>query len=85
MDDVIIYTDESADTGNIFFERGQVVQDGSASDAIEAAVYAHIRALRALGKASANTADIALALNLPVSIVHQAAENLKSKGVRLAG
>jgi len=50
---------------------------------IEKAVYAHIRAVRALGRTQINTSDIADALSLPVSEVNRAITQLKKKGVRV--
>lgn len=50
--------------------------------AIESAVYAHIRAVRALGRATINSAEIAEALSIPLEKVHNALVALKAKGVR---
>lgn len=50
--------------------------------AIEDAVYAHIRAIRALGRTRINTAEIAQALSVSQRDVDRAVENLKGKGVR---
>jgi DNA-binding MarR family transcriptional regulator len=46
------------------------------------AVYAHIRAIRALGRTEVNTSDIAEALSLPVAEVNRAVSSLKKKGVK---
>ena len=54
------------------------------NSATEKAVYAYIRALRALGHTTANTADIARALSLPLSDVDRAVQALKTKGVNVA-
>ena len=50
---------------------------------IEGAVYAYIRAVRALGKTSVNSVDISRALSLPLGRVDQALQGLKGKGVRI--
>ncbi len=65
---------------NIGGRRGTRVQK-----AIEAAVYAHIRALRALGHARVNSLAVARALSLPVTDVDAAIRNLSDKGVRVIG
>jgi hypothetical protein len=52
---------------------------------VEAAVYSYIQALRALGKTQVNTAEIARALGLPVSIVDSVLPKLNEKGIRRAG
>jgi predicted transcriptional regulator len=49
---------------------------------IQNAVYAHIQAIRALGRKEINTAEIADALSLPVSEVNRAISALKRKGVK---
>jgi hypothetical protein len=49
---------------------------------IESAVYSHIQAVRALGKTTVETADIASALSLPVAAVNRAIQRLRSRGVR---
>ena len=51
---------------------------------LEKAVYAHIRAIRTLGRTSVNTAEIAAALSIPVIDVDRAVANLRDKGVKLA-
>jgi len=55
------------------------------SEAIEAAVYSYIQALRALGKTQVNTAEIARALGLPMSNVEKALPKLTERGIRRAG
>jgi hypothetical protein len=51
---------------------------------IENAVYAHIRAVRALGRTEVNTAEIAKALRLPLKEVERAVSRLVSKGIKVA-
>ncbi len=50
---------------------------------IEGAVYAYIRAVRALGQTSVNSVDISRALSLPLGEVEQAIQGLRDKGVRI--
>ncbi len=50
---------------------------------IEGAVYAYIRAVRALGKTSVNSVDISRALSLPLGNVEQAIQGLRGNGVRI--
>ncbi len=52
---------------------------------IEAAVYAYIRAMRALGHTQVNSLAVARALSLPVTDVDVAIRNLSDKGVRVIG
>ena len=49
---------------------------------IQNAIYGHIRALRALGRTSISTVEIAEALSLPLSEVHNALSALKKKGIK---
>jgi len=51
---------------------------------IEAAVYAYIRAIRALDRTRINTEEVAEALNLSVDKVNRAIAGLRKKGVRVA-
>jgi hypothetical protein len=51
---------------------------------IDSAVYAHIRAVRTLGRTQVNTAEISKALGLPLREVEKAAARLMTKGVKLA-
>src|SRR6478672_6861948 len=60
------------------------VQDGTQSKVVREAVYGHIKALRKLGQTRVNTSDIALALNIPRSLVEQAVAQLEDKGVKIA-
>jgi hypothetical protein len=55
---------------------------GSSKD-IESAVYAHIQALRALGKTQVNTIEIARSLDLSLAIVEKVIADLRSKGVKI--
>jgi len=50
---------------------------------IRNAVYAHIRAIRALGRTTINTSEIATALSLPIDEVNRAVSTLNSKGVKV--
>jgi hypothetical protein len=49
----------------------------------ENAVYAHIQAVRAMGRASVNSREIAVALGLPIPDVEEAMKALQARGVRL--
>ena len=51
---------------------------------VQKAVYAHIQALRALGRTNVNTVEVARALSLPLTLVDAAVESLKTKGVKTA-
>jgi hypothetical protein len=55
----------------------------SASKKIENAVYAHIRAVRALGRTQINTDEIAKALGLTVAEVNNTIASLRARGVKL--
>jgi hypothetical protein len=48
------------------------------------AVYGYMRAMRALGQTTVNTADIGKALGLPLRDVERAVIALRSKGVKRA-
>ena len=50
---------------------------------IENAVYAHIQAVRTLGRTKIDTNEIAEALSIPVSQVNAALAALKHKGVKV--
>jgi len=50
---------------------------------VQNAVYAHIRAIRALGRTKINTAEVADALLLSVGEVNRAISSLKGKGVKV--
>ena len=60
----------------------RVRRPSRASKNIQNAVYAHIRAIRALGRTEINTSEIADALSLPVAEVNRAISSLKKNGVR---
>lgn len=51
---------------------------------VENAVYAHIQAVRSLGRTRINTSDIARALSIPQNAVVGALAALQKKGVRVA-
>jgi hypothetical protein len=53
-----------------------------ANKRVENAVYAYIRAIRALGRTNVATSEVADALSLPVAQVNLAISALKKKGVR---
>lgn len=49
---------------------------------LEDAVYGYIRAVRALGRTSVNTTEIASALGLPLGAVESALSALRDRGVK---
>jgi hypothetical protein len=57
-------------------------RSGHSESNVESAIYAHIKAIRSLGKHTINTEEIATALSLPVSVVNRAISGLRSKGVK---
>ncbi len=57
----------------------------TSSKTIDAAVYAYIRAMRALGHTQVNSLAVARALSLPVTDVDVAIRTLSDKGVRVIG
>jgi predicted Rossmann fold nucleotide-binding protein DprA/Smf involved in DNA uptake len=50
---------------------------------VQSAVYAHVRALRALGKTTVNSADIARSLGLSIREVESALIRLEKKGIKM--
>lgn len=56
----------------------------STSERVQNAVYAHIRAIRALGRTQINTADVADALSLSVAEVNRAISSLGKKGIKVS-
>ena len=62
--------------------RAMVADQAVKSKKIESAVYAHIQAVRALGRTQIEPEEIARALGLSVSQVHGTLAALKSKGVK---
>jgi Mn-dependent DtxR family transcriptional regulator len=58
--------------------------DVASDENVAEAVYAHIQAIRALGKKTVNTGEIARALKLKPSQVAAAVGKLKIKGVKRA-
>lgn len=64
---------------------GANARSPSSNSKVENAVYAYIRAIRALGRTTVNTTDIAKALHLNVSAVDQAISSLRQKGVKRIG
>jgi hypothetical protein len=53
-------------------------------DALARAVYLHIQAVRAMGRETVNTVEIAKALNVSVSTIERVIPLLKTKGVKVA-
>ncbi len=63
--------------------RQRVRRSARFSESVQNAVYAHIRAIRALGRTQINTAEVADALLLSVAEVNRAISSLEKKGVRV--
>jgi len=55
-----------------------------AKGVVENAVYGYLQAIRALGKTTLNTVEVAAALSLSVADVNKAVMSLSKKGVKLA-
>jgi hypothetical protein len=53
------------------------------SKSVDGAVFSYIKAVRALGRTRINTADIAVALRLPMREVDRAVGRLAGKGVKI--
>jgi hypothetical protein len=64
--------------------RSRVVSSRSQKN-IKSAVYAHIQAVRALGRTTINTVEISKALGLPLADIDRTVKLLKEKGVRVIG
>ncbi len=64
--------------------RPRVRHSSRSGERVQNAVYAHIRAIRALGRVQINTSEIADSLSLSVAEVNSALSFLKKKGVRLS-
>ncbi len=63
--------------------RPRVRHSSRSGERVQNAVYAHIRAIRALGRTQINTAEVADALLLSVAEVNRAISSLEKKGVRV--
>jgi Mn-dependent DtxR family transcriptional regulator len=55
----------------------------AANEQLEKAVYSHLQAVRALGRVTANTADIARALGVTTIAVDNTLAALAKKGVKI--
>ena len=51
---------------------------------LENAIYTHLQAIRALGRETANSYEIAEALSVPMKEVERIMENLQDRGVTIA-
>jgi hypothetical protein len=54
------------------------------TQSVEDAVYAHLQAMRVLGRTQIKTVDVARALGLPVEAVDATIDSLTKKGVKVA-
>lgn len=77
-------TSSSTASGSFTVTTGQYYTHEENLSDIEKAVYAHIQAVRTLGREQINTQEIAQALALPQESVIAAVARLRSKGVRVA-
>lgn len=86
--DIFTHSQESATTSGtmIVSSASPISAESMRSSArtVENAVYAHIRALRALGRSTVNTHEIAQALNINPGRVMDAIHALKTRGVKVA-
>jgi len=60
----------------------RVRRRGRANKDVQNAVYAYVRAIRALGRTKINTAEVADALSIPIAEVNGALSSLKKRGVK---
>ena len=95
---LLVLESTSANTGSIYGQTPSISVGGQTTvapssagasaqkliDDIERAVYGHIRALRALGRTTVNTVEVARSLGITASDVEAALIALKSKGVKIA-
>jgi hypothetical protein len=87
----IINTNTASTIGmkNIYPAAGSAGHSGVVSPPsrknLESAIYAHIQAVRALGRMTVNTVEISKALGLSLADVDRIVKLLKEKGVRVIG
>lgn len=77
---------KSTSTSDVTTVRGIYMQGRKrpvADKDMEAAVYAHVRAVRALGRTTINTLELSRSLGLPLAKVEKAVSNLRSKGIKI--
>ena len=65
--------------GNYKHKRKRPVSDKD----VEAAVYAYVRAVRALKRTSINTLEISKSLEIPLAKVEKTVSELRSKGIKI--
>jgi hypothetical protein len=78
----LVLSSNSTTGDSIAIDATQVNRAERITRNIENAIYAYIQAVRALGHTTVNTSQIAEALSLPLTVVEQALESLKKKGVK---
>lgn len=80
----LILSSESATKGSIPAAKTPRVHRRvlAANPRISNAVYAYIRAIRALGRTEVNTVEVASALSLSIGEVNRAISSLKNRGVK---
>lgn len=64
---------------------GSAARSAAAEKKIEGAVYAHLRAMRSLGRETITSREVADALAIPISDVNIAFRALRAKGVKVIG
>lgn len=76
----------ATNSGSVIYEnvtpratRARIVVD----EKVENAVYAHIQAIRTLGRTKINSSEISSALNISANKVEMAMRNLVDRGVRI--
>ena len=79
----LVLSTESTTRGQIKVEYPVRARRAKRSNkSVETAVYAHIRAVRSLGRPRVTTPEVAAALSLPIAEVNRASSSLEKKGVR---
>ena len=79
----LILSTESTTPGQFVISDIPLVRRSArSSKMVQNAVYAYIRAVRALGRTKITTTEVADALSLPVIEVNRALSSLKKRGVR---
>jgi len=79
----VILSTESTTSGQIQFSFApRARRSARANTSVQNAVYAYIRAVRALGRTEINTSEVAAALSLSVAEVNSALSSLRKRGVK---
>lgn len=81
--DRLVLSNDSVTEQEIPVDTTQVGHPKRSDKNTENAIYAYIKAVRALGRVTVNTIDISEALSIPVSDVNRAIHALEKKGVKI--